>query len=109
RTTHMDTPNSVLAALLETVPNTISLAANAPESISVIAQIARERGVLEAGRFAYRAHRVLHADLDVLHAHFGPVGRRAARFAQIGACDAFVVSFHGWGIRQAEEHGGQIY
>lgn len=109
RTTHMDTPNSVLAALLETVPNTISLAANAPESVSVIAQIARERGILEAGRFAYRAHRVLHADLDVLHAHFGPVGRRAARFAQIGACDAFVVSFHGWGIRRAEEHGGQIY
>ncbi|MFC4987848.1 glycosyltransferase [Saliphagus infecundisoli] len=109
RTTYLDTPNSVPAALLETVPNTMLLAANAPEALGVIAKIERERGVLEAGRFAYRAHPVLHAELDVLHAHFGPVGRRAARFDQIGACDAFVVSFHGWGIRRADEHGEQIY
>jgi colanic acid/amylovoran biosynthesis glycosyltransferase len=109
RTTYMDTPNSVPAALLKTVPNTISLAANVPECLGVIFQTARERGILEAGRFAYRARRVLDADLDVLHAHFGPVGRRAARFAQVGACDAFVVSFHGWGIRQVDEHGEQIY
>lgn len=109
RTTYMDTPNSVPAALLETVPNTILLAVTAPSCLGVLSQISQECGVLEAGRFAYRARRVLDANLDVLHAHFGPVGRRAARFAQIGACDSFVVSFHGWGIRQADEHGEQIY
>ena len=109
QTTYIDTPDSIPAALFKTVPNTISLAATAPSCLGVIRQIARERGILEAGRFAYRARHVLEADLDVLHAHFGPVGRRAARFAQVGACDAFVVSFHGWGIRQADEHGGQIY
>jgi len=109
RTIYIDTPDSIPAALLKTVPNTISLAAAAPSCLDVIRQIAREHGVLEAGRFAYRAHHLLEANLDVLHAHFGPVGRRAARFAQVGACDAFVVSFHGWGIRQADEQGGQIY
>lgn len=109
RTTYIDTPNSIPVALFKTVPNTISLAATAPSCLGVICQIARERGILEAGRFAYRARHVLEADLDVLHAHFGSVGRRAARFAQVGACDGFVVSFHGWGIRQADEHGGQIY
>lgn len=109
RTTYLDTPNSVPAALLETVPNTISLAATTPSYLGVLSQIARERGILEAGRFGYRLRHILEADLDLLHAHFGPVGRRAARFAQVGMCDAFVVSFHGWGIRQADEHGGQIY
>ena len=109
RTTYLDTPNSVPAAFFRTVPNAISLAANAPECAGVLFQIARERGLLDAGRFAYRARRVLEADLDVLHAHFGPVGRRAARFAQIGACDVFVVSFHGQGIRDADKHGERIY
>nr|WP_272913453.1 glycosyltransferase [Halococcus sediminicola] len=109
RTTYVDTPDSLPIALFKTAANTAALAVNSPENLGIIVQIARERGVLEAGRFAYRAHRISQADLDVLHAHFGPVGRRAARFAQVGACDAFVVSFHGWGIRQADEHGEQIY
>lgn len=109
RITYLDTPNSVPAALLKTIPNAVSLAVEVPECLGALFQIARDRGVLDAGRFTYRARRVLEADVDVLHAHFGPVGRRAARFAQVGACDAFIVSFHGQGIRDADEHDGQIY
>lgn len=47
---------------------------------------------------------------DVVHAHFGPVGRLGAHLKTIGAFDApLVTTFHGQDIRRGLEEGGGIY
>lgn len=109
RTTYFGSPDSLPMALIGAVRNSATLAMSTPTSSSTILRIAREQGIKSAGRFTYQAYPVLRADVDVLHAHFGPVGRQAAKLDRIGNHDSFITSFHGTGIRESEEHGRRIY
>lgn len=109
RTTFVGPPDSLPTAALGSVANAIALAARRPDAARTALRLARDDGLREAGEFAYQARPILRADLDVLHAHFGPVARRAARLDRVGACDAFVASFHGWGVREAAERDRHRY
>lgn len=109
KTNYSKSSSSLPVALLGATWNSIMLTTSVPSSVRAILQAARHQGLQRAGWFTYQARPVLQADLDILHAHFGPVGLQAAKLDQIGAADAFVTMFHGWGIREGEEHGGQIY
>ena len=109
RTSYSGSPDPLPVALFGAVRNAVALATSAPRSVGTIFRTAYKQGLRSAGRFTYQARPVVRANVDILHAHFGPVGRRAARLDRIGAYDAFVTMFHGWGIREGEEHGGHIY
>jgi colanic acid/amylovoran biosynthesis glycosyltransferase len=103
-------PKSPLASLIGAVRNSADLLQSGPaDARRTLVDIAVSDGIRNAGRFSYQARPILDSDLDVLHAHFGHIGRQAAKLDQAGACDAFVTMFHGWGIREGEKHGGDIY
>ena len=103
-------PESRIASFVGAVRNSADLLRSGPvDARQTLVDIAIRDGIRNAGRFSYQARPVLDSDLDVLHAHFGHVGRQAAKLDQAGACDAFVTMFHGWGIREGEEYGGDIY
>lgn len=103
-------PESRVASLAGAVRNSVQLAKHGPaDTRRTLLQIAARDGIRDMGRFSYQARPVLESDLDILHAHFGHVGRQAAKLDRADLCDAFVTMFHGWGIREGEKRGGHIY
>ncbi|WP_247729246.1 glycosyltransferase [Halovivax limisalsi] len=100
RTTYIGPPRSLGPAAAGSARNAVSLAIRRPTTVPELARTALTDGPRAAGTFTYHARTVLPDDLDVLHAHFGPVGRQAARLDRVGAAEAFVTTFHGWGIRE---------
>lgn len=58
----------------------------------------------------FKVEPFLDAEFDIIHSHFGPVSTHLAKLKQWNMVTApLVVSFHGWGIRQGEARGGEIY
>jgi len=50
------------------------------------------------------------SNYDIIHAHFGPVGKPIADLKTAGVINSpLVTSFHGWGIRKGRKEGGNIY
>jgi colanic acid/amylovoran biosynthesis glycosyltransferase len=109
RTMYIQIPNSKPAAIFNSCKNLIYLAIRHPQIYFATPYLIKNISHRTVKEFVFRSPSVLDSNLDILHAHFGPIGISANLFDYADASDAFVMSFHGWGIREGKNQGGEIY